>query len=344
MKAVVKTKQGKNNLELQDVEKPKINENEVLVNIKAIGVCGSDVHIYTGEFPTDTPIIIGHEFSGEVVEIGKNIKNFAKGDRIISELSVNSCGMCEYCKKGIFHLCPSKKAPGININGCFTEYIALPERLLHRIPEDISYEEAAVIEPAAIVTHAMVERTKIELEDFVVIFGPGPIGLISLQIAKSHGVSKIMVVGRDEDEETRLKIARELGADYVVNSSKVDVKEYIDEVTDGRGVDLVVECSGAKGAINAGIDILRKQGRMCVIGLPGPENISVEWKKAGFKALNVVFNYSSSSRSWDTVISLLSRKAISLKALINYREALDNYKEIFDETIKGNVVKAVLFT
>lgn len=343
MKAVVKTKPGKNYLEIQDMIKPTISSNEVLISVKAIGVCGTDVHIYTGEFPTDTPIIIGHEFSGEIVEIGDCVKNFSKGDRIIAELSVNSCGTCKFCKKSMFHMCASKKAPGININGCYAEYIVLPESVLHKIPENVSYEEAAIVEPAAIVTYALVERTKIEPEDFVVIMGPGPIGLIGLQLAKCYGASKVMVVGRDEDEHTRLKMAEEFGADYIVNSSKENVKKSIDEITKGYGADLVVECSGAQGAINTGIDILRKQGRMCVIGLPGPESIEVEWKKAGFKALNIMFSYSSSSNSWETVISLLNRKAINLRNLINYRESLLNYQDIFDQTIKGNVVKGVLF-
>ncbi|NYB72756.1 zinc-binding dehydrogenase [Sedimentibacter hydroxybenzoicus DSM 7310] len=342
MKAVVKVKRGKNNIEIHEVEKPLCQDNEVLINIKAIGVCGTDYHIYTDEYDTVPPLIIGHEFSGVIAEVGKNVKGFNVGERVISELSVQSCGVCRYCKTGNPQICLDKKAPGTHINGVYTEYINMPAALVHKISDNISFEEAAVIEPAAIVAHSLLQRTKIEPEDFVVVIGPGPIGLLAIQMAKIQGARKVAIVGTDIDKDSRLKIAEGLGCDYIINASAEDPADIIYELTEGLGADVVVECSGSTPGINSGINMLRKQGRMCVIGIPGPEKIHIEWKKAVIKALNIVCTFSSSPLSWNWVISMLDRKALNLDSIISHKEPLERYEYIFEEISKGNVIKAVL--
>lgn len=342
MKAVVKTKRGKGNIEMQQVERPTYKDDEVLIRIKAIGVCGTDYHIYTGEYDTVPPLIIGHEFSGEIDEIGKDVKNLNIGDRVISELSVNSCGICRYCKTGNAQLCLEKKAPGTHINGAYADYIKMPANLVHKISDNISFEEGALVEPAAIVAHSLLQRTKIEAEDFVVIIGPGPIGLLALQMAKIGGARKVAVIGTDVDKGSRLGIAKKLGADYIINASESDPVVIINELTDGLGADMVVECSGSASGINSGINILRKQGKMCCIGIPGSEKIQVEWKKAVIKAINIVCNFSSSSLSWNWVISMLDRKSLDLNSLISHKEPLERWNYVFEETEKGNVIKAVL--
>ncbi|HHZ03066.1 MAG TPA: alcohol dehydrogenase catalytic domain-containing protein [Tissierellia bacterium] len=341
MKAVVKTQRGYNNIELLDVDIPKCMDDEVLINVKAIGVCGTDYHIYTDEYDTVPPLIIGHEFSGVIAEVGKNVTNFNIGDRVISELSVESCGTCRYCKTGNPQICLDKKAPGTHINGIYAEYINMPANLVHKLTDNISFEEAAVIEPAAIVAHSFLQRTKIEPEDFVVVIGPGSIGLLAMQMAKIYGARKVAIIGMEADKK-RLQIAEKLGCDYVINASEEDPLAIIDKLTNGLGADLVVECSGSAGGINSGINMLRKQGRMCVIGIPGPEKIQVEWKKAVIKALDLVCTFSSSPLSWNWVISMLDRKALDLNSLISHKEPLEKWEYVFEETAKGNVVKAVL--
>lgn len=343
IKAVVKKKKGAGNIEFMEVKIPLITGDEVLIKVKAIGVCGTDYHIYLGEYDTSNPVIIGHEFSGEIVEVRNKIKKFKKRDRVVSELSVKSCGFCRLCKTGNPQVCPSKRPPGTYVNGAYAEYIKMPAKLIHKIPDNVSFEEAALVEPAAIVAHSLLQRTRIEPEDFVVIFGLGPIGFLALQMAKIYGARAIVIVGTDLDEGKKFTLAQKLGANYIFNASKIDVNQKVLELTNGFGADLVVECSGAINAINTGINSLRKQGRMCVIGIPGPEKLSINWKKAVLSAHDFVFNFSSSPLSWDWVLSMMKRKVLNVESLITHREPLKNWKKVFDEIKKGNVIKAILY-
>ncbi|MGB4438627.1 MAG: alcohol dehydrogenase catalytic domain-containing protein [Sedimentibacter sp.] len=299
-------------------------------------------YIYTDEYDTVPPLIIGHEFSGVITEVGDKVKKFSVGDRVISELSVNACGTCIYCKTGNPQICLEKKAPGTHINGAYADYLNMPAKLVHKISENITFEEAAVIEPAAIVAHALLQRTKIEPEDFVVVIGPGPIGLLAAQMARIGGARKVAIIGMDVDKNTRLKVAEKIGCDYIINASESDPLAIINELTNGLGADVVVECSGSAGGINSGINMLRKQGRMCSIGIPGPEKIQIEWKKAVIKALDLVCTFSSSPLAWNWVVSMLDRKVLDLNSLISHKEPLERWEYIFEETKKGNVIKAVL--
>jgi L-iditol 2-dehydrogenase len=342
MKAVVKFQRGKGTMELRDVAKPVFGDYEVLIRIRACGVCGTDYHIYKGEYDSCPPHIVGHEFSGEIVEVGSMVTRLKPGDRVISELNVESCGICRYCKTGNPQICPSKKAPGTHIDGIYAEFQKMPAHLIHVLPDSVSFEEAAVIEPAAIVAHSVLERTKVEPQDFVVVLGPGPIGLLALQMTKLYGARTVVMVGTDVDEKQRLPLARKLGADYVMNASRGDVAQKIIELSGGLGADLVTECTGSAQAINSGIDMLRKQGRMCVIGIPGPEQISISWKKAVMKALNMVCTFSSSPLSWQWVLSMLEGGKLDVNSLISHKYPLEQWEEVFKETERGNVIKAVL--
>ncbi|MFZ5754848.1 MAG: zinc-dependent alcohol dehydrogenase [Bacillota bacterium] len=343
MKALIKTKRGKGNVELVDnYPEPQIADHEVLLKVKAIGMCGTDYHIYTDEFPSNPPVLLGHEFSGVVVKRGSKVQGFSEGTRVVSELSVKACGTCVYCKTGNAHICPQKTSPGHGIDGACADYIKMPYHLLHQVPDTVSDEEAALVEPSAIVVHALLERTRVNVGDFVVIMGPGPVGLLALQMAKIAGAGKIMVVGTTADEEVRLPLAKKLGADYVVNCQKEDPLQLVQELTGGLGVDLVVEGAGAVSAINMGIEMLRKHGKMCVIGIPGEEYIQVKWKTSVFKAIQVIFSYSSSSTSWDLVLKMLEKKVLDVKSLISYKAKLEEWEEIFRKVSEGKVIKAVL--
>lgn len=342
MKAVVKTQKGAGFMELTDRPVPQYGSDEVLIRVRAIGVCGTDYHIYTGEYDCVPPLIIGHEFSGEIAEVGSNVNHLVPGDRVVSELSVEACGRCRYCKTGNMQICLHKRAPGTHIDGAYTEYIKMPAHLVHKLAEGVAFEEAALVEPAAIVAHSLLQRTKVEPEDFVVVIGPGPIGLLALQMAKIAGASKVVVVGTDVDRKSRLPVAEKLGCDLIINASHEDAVAKVLELTGGQGADLVVECSGSAAGINSGINMLRKQGRLCAIGIPGPEHIQIEWKKAVIKAQELICTFSSSPLSWRWVISMLGRKALDLNCLISHQEPLENWEYIFKETEKGNVIKAVL--
>ncbi|MCZ7393728.1 MAG: zinc-binding dehydrogenase [Candidatus Methanoperedens sp.] len=342
MLALVKTKKGTGNIDLIDVEIPRIGVNEVLIKVQAAGICGTDIHVKNDEFPYWPPVILGHEFSGNIIEIGSDVKDYRINDRVVAEPHTLACGKCYYCRTGNIQICSSKRSIGWGIDGAFAEYIKMPERLLHRIPDNISYENAAVVEPTANVVHDVLERGKIEPQDFVVVLGPGPIGLLAAMAAKAQGAREVAIVGTPEDENLRLKIAKDVGIDYVINLAEEDPLSRILELTDNNGADLVVEASGAEPAINMAVNIVRKKGRITVIGMTGKKKIEVLWDTAIFKACDVLFNFSTSYTSWNRAISMIGQGKINIGAIITHREPLANWEKAFDAVENKKAIKALL--
>jgi L-iditol 2-dehydrogenase len=342
MRALRKLARGKGNMALVDCAVPEISDEEVLISVKALGVCGTDYHIFTDEYPTSPPLTVGHEFSGEIVKMGNRVTGLKQGMRVISELSVKSCGTCVHCKTGNPHICPAKKPPGSEMDGACAEFVKMPYKLIHEIPENVTFEEAAVVEPAAIVVHGVLERAKVLVNDFVVVAGAGPIGLLAAQAARIAGARRIVILGTDNDQGMRFEAAKKLGFQDVINVSRVNAVEEIEKLTGGKKVDVFIECSGSVQAINTGIDVLRKHGRMCVIGIPGRETLEIKWKKAVLNALEIIFSFSSSSTSWSKVLSLISSRALDVKSLISHIVDVGEWESIFDKVSKGEVLKAVL--
>ena len=284
MKALVKKAKGKGQIELMDYPVPQVKEGYVLIKIKAAGICGSDLKIYDDDHPYYPPVVLGHEFSGVIEEMGSGVEGWRTGDRVVSEVHGLVCGRCRFCLSGEKHVCPSKRALGWGIDGGFAEYVSVPSWLLHRIPEQITFEEAAVMEPLAIAIHGVLERARVEPEDVVVVLGCGPVGLLALQTAKAEGASKVFITGITQDEKLRLKLARELGADRTINVEKEDPVAVVRESTGGVGADLVVEVSGAPQAIAQGFRIVRTHGRFLAIGIPAGQEVPIAWKETVFRA------------------------------------------------------------
>ena len=342
MLALVKTQKGAGHLELREVDAPKIAPDEVLIEIKAAAICGTDIHIKHDEFPYWPPVVLGHEFSGEIVELGSEVEHYQEGDRVVGEPHTKACGKCYFCRTGNIQICPAKRSPGWGIDGAFTKYLKMPEKLLHRIPDHMSFEQAALVEPTANVVHDVLERGRVEAEDFVVVLGPGPIGLLAAMCAKAEGARKVMIVGTPGDEALRLKVAREVGIDYVVNLAQEDPIQKTLDLTNGLGADLVVEASGAEPAIRTTVDLVRKMGRITVIGMTGKADIAFPWDKAIFKACDLLFNLSTSYTSWDRTISLIAERKINVDAIITHREPLTNWEQVFDDVENLRALKAVL--
>lgn len=342
MKAVVRTGLEAKQMELRDVPIPEINDDEALIRVKAVGVCGTDAHMYTGTQLTDIPVIVGHEFSGIVEKIGGRVGNVRVGDRVVSRLNLGVCGTCRACLTGNPHMCEHRTCPGFKLDGAYAEYIKIEAKMLVPLADSVTFEEGAVVEPMAIVTHALLQRAKVDVEDVVVVFGPGPIGLIAMQMAKLAGAAKVIMVGANSDEAKRLPLAKKLGADVVLNAQKVDVEQEVRRLNNGLGPDLVIEASGSVAAINTGIRLLRRQGRMCVLGMVPKRESTVEWLTAAEKSLLLVYNYSSSPWSWNMVTSMLARKAVDAASLISHTAPLEKFAEVFEEIARGNAVKCVL--
>ncbi|HOI45903.1 MAG TPA: zinc-binding dehydrogenase [Candidatus Aminicenantes bacterium] len=331
MLALVKTAKGKGLMELRRVPVPKIGDDEVLIEVKAAGICGTDLHIFHDEFPYWPPVILGHEFSGVIAEKGKNVTDWAVGDRVVGEPHTLACGKCWLCRTGNRQICPEKRSPGWGIDGCFAKFMRYPEpELLHRIPDSLSFEEAALAEPTANVVYDVLERGKVEPADFVVVIGPGPIGMLAAQAAKACAASVVALAGANPDEELRMPVAKKLpGIDHVWNVQKDDVPSLVQELTRGRGADLVVEASGSEGGIALALKLVRKLGRVAAIGLTGREKIQFPYETGMTKAVRLIFNMSTSYTSWDRAIYLLSSGKIDVRPLITHKGGLEKWEEFF---------------
>jgi L-iditol 2-dehydrogenase len=330
MQALVKIQKGVGFLELRDVKEPTPGPGEVLIAIKACGICGTDIHVWHDKFPYWPPVILGHEFSGEIIETGVGTSLFKVGDRVVGEPHTQACGHCYLCRTGNIQICPLKRSPGWGIDGALTKYLKMPERLLHHIPDSMSYDLAALVEPTANVVHDVVERARIDAGDFVVVLGPGSIGLLAALAARAAGARTVVIVGAPADEEIRLKKARELGFETVINVAKTNPVEAVQELTGGVGADLVIECSGAPPAIASTVDLIRKKGRICVIGLTGKDSIPFPWDKAAFKVCELIFNLSTSYTSWDRTIHLIASGQLPAGEVVTNRLPLSQWKTGFD--------------
>lgn len=295
MKALVKTKKGEGQIALLERDIPELAGDEVLIQVAYAGVCGTDIHIYHDQYPYWPPVIIGHEFSGTVVKTGDNVTDYEIGDRVVGEPHNRACGKCHLCRNGKIQICAEKRSIGWGIDGAFAEYVKMPQKLLHKIPEKVSMESAAMAEPSAIVAHQLLERTGVCPGDTVVIMGVGAIALIASQMAKIAGASNIILCGCTSDMAYRLEVAKKLQCfDIFVNVQEENLEEIVIKETGGKGADVVVEASGAASAIGSGVKVLKKAGKFCAIGMTAREKIEFSWNEAMMKAIDIKFNMSSS--------------------------------------------------
>lgn len=222
------------------------------------------------------------------------------------------------------------------------KYLVMPEQLLHRIPESMSYDTASVVEPTANTVHDVIERAGIVAGDFVVVLGPGPIGLLAGLTAKAAGARHLVMVGAPPDEGLRLDTARELGFETVLNVATDDIPGAVMDLTNGIGADLVVECSGAPAAISSTVELIRKKGKICAIGLTGGRSVDFPWEKAAFKVADIHFCLSTSSTSWDRSIDLIGKGLIPAEKVITHRLRLDEWEQGFEEIEAQRALKVVL--
>lgn len=342
MRALVKTARGSGHLELRDVPEPQVAPDGALIRVRACGICGSDLKIQDDQHPYTPPVVIGHEFAGEIAEIGEAVTGWAVGDRVVSEQHTRACGRCRQCLTGNAFACASKRAPGYFVDGAFADFIHVPAWLLHRIPDNLGFVEAAFTEPSAVAAHAVLERTGIAPEEIVVVLGCGPIGLVAAKMAQAAGASKVLITGVERDEQARLPKATELGIDHAVNVSRTDVAALVAELTGGEGADVVIELSGAPPAIAQSFRLTRRLGRVGIIGQPPTDEISIPYREALFRALTVSFSYSSKYTSWERVLSLFARGAIHPKQFVTHVLPLAEWENGFALVRSGQAVKVVL--
>jgi len=342
MMGLVKTSKGVGKMELREVPIPKIKPDEALLEIKAAGICGTDVHIKHDQFPYWPPVIMGHEFCGEIVEIGPEVVDFRIGERVVGEPHTKACGRCELCRTGNSQICSSKRSPGWGIDGAFAKYLVMPHHLLHKVPDELSYHAGALVEPAANVVQDVLERINILPNDTVVVIGPGPIGLMALMCARAVSVGKLILIGTSADQDTRIPIAEKIGVDEILLADREDIIDKVDKITSGRGVDVVIEASGSPKAVSITPHLVRKLGTISQIGLTGKDEILFPWDVAAKKACSIIFNMSTAYTCWDRAIGMLASGAINPDLIISDIFPLENWKEAFQKVESAQAIKALL--
>jgi L-iditol 2-dehydrogenase len=331
-----------------DAAVPKPGPGEVLVRVEVAGICGSDLHIYewTPGYEAIAPYfprILGHEFSGEIVEVGEGSRgDFKTGEKVTSE-TCKSCGQCFYCKQGNGILCLHRFVSGrigFERDGAMAEYVVVSEECLHRIPAGVTMEEAALTEPAAVALGAA-ERGGFDPGDLVVISGPGPIGLMALQFCKALGAGRVVVIGLEADRQ-RLEVAKELGADEVLTGALAENLQKIAEWTGGLGAATVFEISGAPAAAAAGLQMLRRFGDLVLVGIY-PDAIPVDATRQMVRQMKTIKgSYGGASLDWDRVLNLVSAGRIRLKPLISEIRPLQKALEGFEKLRRREALKILL--
>ncbi|MEM3713459.1 MAG: alcohol dehydrogenase catalytic domain-containing protein [Nitrososphaeria archaeon] len=328
---------GPSDLRIEEIDVPKINEDEVLIRVRKIGVCPSDVRSYLGiykrqifPYGPESYGLSGHEWTGEIVEVGSAVKDFSVGDKVVPEIIV-PCGICKYCRKGLTNLCKNKQ----NIVRGYAEYAKAPAKALFKVPENISFEEAAFAEPIAVCLHAN-EIISPKPGDVILIIGGGPMGLIHLQISKLSG-AKVIV---SEIIENRLKIAEELKADATVNPMQEDLIEIVKKMTDGYGVDAIIVATGNKTAIESAFKVISAAGTIVLFGgTYPPVNIEVDPNIIHYGEINVTGSYDHLPTHVERGLNLLSGKKVNVKKLISHTLPLEQLKIGFDLVMKGTSLK-----
>ena len=328
MKALVKYLAEPGNMEIRDVPIPAPGPGQVRVKIAEAGICGSDLHIYHSDIaiPVNPPVVVGHEFSGEVDAIGEGTAACAPGDRVVSETAYSYCGACELCRTGWYNLCPERKTLGYWYDGAFTDYVIVPEGRVHIIPDTVSMTSAAMTEPLACVTHAIGDLCMLAPMDIALVTGPGAIGLMAAQTAKAYGAT-VVLSGAGVDEE-RLSLARSLGIDRTVNIENEDLGAVLDEMTGGVGPDAAIECSGAPSAINSALRLVKKRGWFIQIGLPG-KPVTFDLEAINYREIHFSGSMGSRKQSWTLALGLQQSGKVKLEPLVTHKFPLTEWREAF---------------
>ncbi|RLE80602.1 MAG: alcohol dehydrogenase [Thermoprotei archaeon] len=329
----------KHRAEVREIDAPKPRPNEVLVRVKACGICGTDLHIFEGDVPVKYPVIPGHEFSGEVVEVGSEVEDVREGERVAVNPNI-SCGKCYYCKRGVVHFCERRVAIGIELQGAFAEYVAVPETNVHRLSNALSFEEAAFAEPIACCLHGQ-DLLNVGLGDTVAIFGLGPIGLIHLQLVRARGASLVIGV---EVLEKRLKLGLKMGADLVINPLERDIIKEIREATGGRGVDAVIEATGNPQVLQNALKAVDYGGKVLVFGV-APMNalISISPFEIYRKEISIIGSFIN-PHTTERAVKILEARRINVRDLITHEVRIEQVLEVFEKlrTKREDFVKVIV--
>jgi L-iditol 2-dehydrogenase len=344
MKALIKTKKGPGNVELIEIPEPACKADEIKIRVKAVGICGTDLHILEDSFPYyNPPVILGHEFSGEVAALGKGVKNYRKlkpGDRVgVLPSAAIICGKCEYCRSGNFIFCPSRKGMGHGTDGAMTEYVCISEDLVYRLPDNISFETATLLEPLACCVQAVDDFIKILPEHYCMVSGPGTIGLLVLTLLKLKKC-RTLLAGISKDKE-RLDMGKRIGADLVVDTGNEDAGKVLEERYGKDVFDICFECSGASGSFKNCIDKLKKMGTLIQMGI-FHKDFNFDFNNVIFKQLAVYGSLGFTWKVWERSLELMKENKLGLDLFITDSYRLAEWEKAFNKAAESGSLKVII--
>jgi L-iditol 2-dehydrogenase len=324
---LTKTAPGPGHMELTERPEAPPPPGHVALRVLGAGICGTDLHIEAGEYATVVPVTVGHEVAGEVAELGEGVDGGWAGARVVSETYYSTCGHCAFCLAGRTNLCPERRSIGTHVDGAFAPRLVVPVGNLHRIPDWLDAQAAAMTEPLACVCHSLLEQSELREGDEVLVTGPGTIGLLAAQVARAAGAS-VHVRGTPADE-ARLGAARALGFETSTSD-------------DGpREADVAVECSGHPSGMAFGLESARRGGRYVAIGLAGTP-VTIPFDLVCFHELTVTSGFASTPSSWRLALGLLERRSVDLAPLLSGAVPLERWADAFAETRACRGIKFVL--
>ncbi|MGB0893127.1 MAG: L-threonine 3-dehydrogenase [Parashewanella sp.] len=338
MKALSKLK-PEQGIWMVDSPKPEMGYNDLLIKIRKTAICGTDIHIYNwdewSQATIPTPMIVGHEYIGEVVGVGEGVRGFRIGDRVSGEGHI-TCGHCRNCRAGRTHLCRNTVGVGVNREGAFAEYLVIPAFNAFKIPDDVSDELASIFDPFGNAVHTALSFDLVG-ED-VLITGAGPIGLMAAAVCKHVGARHVVIT---DINEYRLDLAKKMGVTRAVNVATENLNDVMAELGMTEGFDVGLEMSGVPAAFNSMLDTMNHGGKVAMLGIP-PENMQIDWSKVIFKGLIIKGIYGREMfETWYKMASLI-QSGLDISPIITHQYSIDDFQQGFDVMRSGQSGKVIL--
>ncbi|BAF58453.1 threonine dehydrogenase and related Zn-dependent dehydrogenases [Pelotomaculum thermopropionicum SI] len=341
MRAIVKEERRPGAVNLRSVPEPRPAGDEVLIRVQSAAVCGSDLHAY--EYPKSyefmkVPVILGHEYSGYVEAVGPQVTLFKPGDRVLGE-SNRYCGVCPNCRRGRTNICDSNLMTGLHVDGGMAEFIAVPQKLVHHIPENLSFDEATLAQPCSVSFHAVFDNSGIRPNDMVAVFGPGIVGLMAAQGARLLGAAEVVVIGTGEDAQNRLPVAQKLGF-KTINIGEQDLLAGFAGITGKERADVVLECSGAVKALADAFRLVKKGGSITLVGIYG-SGAEINFAPLVRGEIQIKTSYTATWENYEQSLSLISRGLVQVRPLID-TYPFEEGVQAFVDALNKKVLKPVL--
>jgi len=334
--AVVNFSSAPHSVELRELPRPDHGPEDVLLEVEFVGVCGSDLHQWTGShsWPVNYPVVLGHEFGGRVLETGSAVRGWKAGDRVVSETAAVIDPASPLTRAGLYNLDPNRKGFGYGVNGAMTRFVRVPARCLHRVPDELPMVEAALTEPCCVAYNAVVNNARVHPGDRVLVLGPGPIGILCAAMARLMG-AQVALVGLERDRP-RLEIARRYGCETIIGDAAAWARER-----DGMGADGVIDAAGASAALKTALDLVRPNGWISKVGW-GPQPLNFSLDPLVQKNVTLQGSFSHNWPVWERVLALLASRQLDVRPIIGGTWPLPEWAGAFETMHRGDIVKAVL--